>query len=1131
MPIIAATKEQFADYLTSGFWSDIGWSIPDWGGKTTFTYNVSGFDASDALGIDRAFAQWSDVANISFVKLTTGNGDINITDTLYSASTSFYNNGFNVTGGIVDEVRIVLDTTSGFFGTDAGDFGNYAYITAIHEIGHSLGLGHSGDYNGSANYQTDAIWTNDTRQYSVMSYFNAENSGADHTNGAVREYSSTPALFDIYAIQQIFGANLDTRTGNTAYGTGSFGLYGGYEEADREEFNFNVNTSPVVTIWDSAGIDIINIASASDGQILNLNEGSFSSLSGLTNNVAIAYGTIIENARGAQGDDTIIGNEYDNEIEGMQGDDYLEGGGGNDDLDGATGNNTFKGGEGNDILSAYPAGSYFDIALYDGVFSNFSFAFRIDGSVSQVTDNIGNEGIDTLSNIERLVFSDGVFENGVFTPDTQPPPPNLPPIAHDDIFTGEQNVIVSGNVLVDNGFGADSDSDGGTLSVVAGTFSTAQSGSVQIFANGDFTYTSTLGFFGADSFEYTLEDGQGGSDSATVTLNIAEAPPPPEDAEPILYEAEDLLLAGYDIKSHGATSGGQYVEVQGLNGSTGTINLDFDGVDGLYALNINYFDETDGDATYSLRLNGAEIHSWVADTAEGSRFLAESSKRTETIRNIDLENGDNLELFATRVDGDAAKVDSFYFEPDDGDTNLDPIAVDKHLSSESFAAPTSLSVLVDPNTGLPVDSDPDGDTLSVVAETVQSLRGFDVTIGSDGFAQISNNGYVGSDRFTYSITDGNGGAASATYYLNTYSAEAVAFTLEAENLEIVSGGAIKTHRLASDSSFVEGTSALFPTILNVIENFETAELLSDGGSYGYDITFNYFDESDGVALYSLQKNGLEIASWSADRNDGNAAWIAPSTQSDFTVENVSLALGDDLTLFIQRESGDYGRIDNIDFTRSDITIIEPSVFEYEAESLALSGAYRIGNDSDASGGQLAELFPSTSTGAISVEWIEGSGVFDLKVDYFDENDGAPVYVVKVNGAEVGGWVADQDFGTAYATAASLTSETLPDIALSTGDILTIEVVGAAGEPARVDKLTFSGELTLVVESAAALDAADIIDLSAQSALQDALSGFIEGTSHIESAPAPQAHALVQTMLSLADLSEDGSGVSTDGFII
>src|SRR5262245_6535429 len=97
---------------------------------------------------------------------------------------------------------------------------------------------------------------------------------------------------------------------------------------------------------------------------------------------------------------------------------------------------------------------------------------------------------------------------------------NRRPVAVDDFFAGAEGERIAGNLLADNGNGADSDPDGDALSVDNGTIRTAAGGLVSIFANGDFVYTPRANFAGPDSFTYTLLDSRGASSTGAVTLDM-----------------------------------------------------------------------------------------------------------------------------------------------------------------------------------------------------------------------------------------------------------------------------------------------------------------------------------------------------------------------------------------------------------------------------------------------------------------------------------------------------------------------------------------------------------------------------------------------------------------------------------
>ncbi len=94
----------------------------------------------------------------------------------------------------------------------------------------------------------------------------------------------------------------------------------------------------------------------------------------------------------------------------------------------------------------------------------------------------------------------------------------FPPVAEDDFAVTQRDTAVAIAVLAN-----DSDPDGDTLSVVAVT--DPAHGSAAMGGDGTVTYTPDAGFAGADTFEYTISDGAGGTDAATVFVTVEEGPP------------------------------------------------------------------------------------------------------------------------------------------------------------------------------------------------------------------------------------------------------------------------------------------------------------------------------------------------------------------------------------------------------------------------------------------------------------------------------------------------------------------------------------------------------------------------------------------------------------------------------
>ncbi|HEV2594746.1 MAG TPA: M10 family metallopeptidase C-terminal domain-containing protein [Sphingomicrobium sp.] len=340
--------DQIATQLTNYFWGgDVHhWAVTQGGTLTVDIHTLAPNEQTLALA---ALQDWTDVTGIHFQQVTSG-AQISFTDA-EDPSGPIAQTEAAWSNGIMSSANIQISKS--WITANGSGLDSYSFQTYVHEIGHALGLGHAGEYNFDATFTTDALYANDAWSTTVMSYFSQHDDYYFNNQGFSEDYVLTPMIGDLLAVQQLYGAATDTRTGDTTYGYNS--------NADNPVFNASLYPHAAYLIYDNGGTDTLDYSGATANQLIDLNPETFSNVNGQTGNVMIAPGVVIENAIGGSGDDTIIQNAA---------------------------NNVLNGGAGNDTLSYETATA--------GVSVNLSLT---------TAQNTGGAGTDTITGFENLVGS------------------------------------------------------------------------------------------------------------------------------------------------------------------------------------------------------------------------------------------------------------------------------------------------------------------------------------------------------------------------------------------------------------------------------------------------------------------------------------------------------------------------------------------------------------------------------------------------------------------------------------------------------------------------------------------------------------------------------------------------------
>ena len=428
-----------------------------------------------------------------------------------------------------------------------------------------------------------------------------------------------------------------------------------------------------------------------------------------------------------------------------------------------------------------------------------NYEWRVDGtqvySGSNPTYGLDLSGYSKGGHTVTLIVTD---DDGTTDDDTATlTVNNAPPVANDDSDTTPEDTPVTTDVVAN-----DSDVDGDSLTAVLDT--TTSNGTLTLNSDGSFTYAPNSNFNGTDTFTYHANDGTAASNVATVTITVRPVNDPPVANDDSDTTPEDTPVStnvvANDTDADGMVVASAVAIVSGprsgsvVNNGDGTVTYtpdeNFNGSD-----SFTYTVKDNGGATSNVAIvtiNAgavndppmAQMDSEITDEnmpvtipvlandsdPDGDRLTVESV--TQPSNGTVTNNGTDV-TYTPYPDFNG--MDTFTYTVSDGnggtDTTMVMVAVavvngppvaqeDSGITDEDVAV--TIRVLAN-------DSDPDGDRLTV--ESVrQPLNGTVRNNGTD-VTYTPYPDFNGTDTFTYTVSDGNGGTDSATVTVDVLKSE------------------------------------------------------------------------------------------------------------------------------------------------------------------------------------------------------------------------------------------------------------------------------------------------------------------------------------------------------------------------
>ena len=502
-------------------------------------------------------------------------------------------------------------------------------------------------------------------------------------------------------------------------------------------------------------------------------------------------------------------------------------------------------------------------------------------------------------------------------------PPEFTNLPDDGIICIDENTtfVIDANA-------SDADGDSLTYEIVGGRdaafFEIDQdTGALTFIGAPDFENPESGG--NSNTYDVTIKvfDDKGGSDTKALWVKVKDVDENPTGQECIVIEAEDMHEWGFKTVHGANASGGEFIKLKN-EGGQGDISTTFNGESGEYDLTFFAQDESDGQSTITVKVNGHVVDTIKLDRDSDGHGNDDGNFSEFTIDNIQLNTGDTLSFW---VDGDHGEFVRF----DKIELCKDGEPCPDGFTLQDFSGVSKGTVVGSQFDGFTVTAQRNGD--AATSENDAMIFDSSNPTGGDndlGFANLGNIIIISEDNDS-SDPDDNAGGGSITFDFDNPSdvhdiklldIEETGGTIDLfdEDGNLIKSVAIPAPGDNSIQTILLDAGGVDSMVINLVGSGAVDELCfnpgeeplgSLSGRYFFDADRNGLDDDaanaiSGIEVELLDENGVGTGITTTTDADGNYSFgnlvagtygvkfTDPATDRELTTQNVDGDLSDDI---------------------------------------------------------------------------------------------------------------------------------------------------------------------------------------------------------------------------------------------